>query len=85
MPFTPMPFTIAIDARKIRDFGIGTYIRNLIHELGRLDPENRYLLFAGPQSQQALRRLPANFQPIVVHSPVYSVRVRNGRSPGATS
>ena len=69
-----MPYTIAIDARKIRDFGIGTYIRNLIHELGRLDPENRYLLFTGPQSLQAMSRLPKNFQPIVVRSPVYSVR-----------
>ncbi len=57
-----MPYTIAIDARKIRDFGIGTYIRNLIHELGKLDPENRYLLFTGTASLQALRRLPENFQ-----------------------
>ncbi len=69
-----MSYTIAIDARKIRDFGIGTYIRNLIHELGKLDPQNRYLLFTGPASLQALRRLPENFQPVVVRSPVYSMR-----------
>ena len=28
---------IAIDARKLRDFGIGTYIRNILIELSRLD------------------------------------------------
>lgn len=69
-----MAKTIAIDARKIRDFGIGSYIRNLIRELGELDQENTYLVFAGPQSQQALRKLPENFRPVMVHSPVYSVR-----------
>jgi len=69
-----LSYTIAIDARKIRDFGIGTYIRNLIHELGKLDPENRYLIFIGPASEQTLRRLPENFRPVVVRSPVYSVR-----------
>ena len=28
---------IVIDARRIRDFGIGTYIRNLVHALGGID------------------------------------------------
>lgn len=69
-----MPYTIAIDARKIRDFGIGTYVRNLIRELGRLDQENHYLLLVGPQGEGALRRLPENFRVVPVRSPVYSVR-----------
>lgn len=69
-----MAHTIAIDARKIRDFGIGTYVRNLIRELGRIDQENRYVLLIGPQGQSAVRRLPDNFQKVVVRSPVYSVR-----------
>ena len=30
---------IAIDARRIRDFGVGTYIRNLLRQLARLDPD----------------------------------------------
>ena len=33
---------IVIDVRRLRDFGIGTYIRNLVHALGALDHENRY-------------------------------------------
>ncbi len=69
-----MPYTIAIDARKIRDFGIGTYIRNLIFELAKLDQENSYLLLTGPQGQDVLRRLPENFHPMVQRSPVYSMR-----------
>ena len=35
---------VVIDARRIRDFGIGTYIRNLIRGLSRLAHTNRYTL-----------------------------------------
>src|ERR1700678_4199031 len=35
---------VVIDARRIRDFGIGTYIRNLIRGLSRLEKTNRYTL-----------------------------------------
>jgi len=30
---------IAIDARKLRDYGIGTYVRNLLRHLARIDPK----------------------------------------------
>ena len=69
-----MTYTIGIDARKLTDFGIGTYIQNLIRALGELDQENRYLLFANPQHLDLLADLPANFRPVVDHSPVYSIR-----------
>ncbi|MDA8016207.1 MAG: glycosyltransferase family 4 protein [Thermoanaerobaculia bacterium] len=69
-----IPSTIAIDARKIRDFGIGTYVRNLVRELGEIDQHNRYLLFLGPQSRDELRNLPENFQVVPQRSPVYSIR-----------
>src|SRR5580765_953877 len=36
---------IAIDARKMRDYGIGTYVRNLLRHLSRLDSETEYILF----------------------------------------
>ncbi len=39
---------IGIDARKLHDFGIGTYIRNLLRHLGRLDRESEYVLFCRP-------------------------------------
>ncbi|HSN85129.1 MAG TPA: glycosyltransferase family 1 protein [Thermoanaerobaculia bacterium] len=69
-----MPYTIGIDARKIQDFGIGTYVRNLVRSLAAIDSENRYVLLAKPADQESLRDLPANFQVATESSPVYSVR-----------
>lgn len=69
-----MPYTIGIDARKIQDFGIGTYVRNLIRSLAALDSENRYVLLAKPEDKAGLQDLPENFQVALETSPVYSVR-----------
>ena len=69
-----MPYTIAIDARKIRDFGIGTYIRNLVCELAAIDRENRYLILTGQPGREILCDLPDNFEVILHRAPVYSVR-----------
>ena len=57
-----MPYTIGIDARKIQDFGIGTYVRNLIRSLAAIDAENRYVLLAKPGDREGLLDLPDNFQ-----------------------
>ena len=38
------PLRIGIDARKLDDFGIGTYLWNLIGQLGRIDGKNEYFL-----------------------------------------
>lgn len=69
-----MPHTIAIDARKIRDYGIGTYIRNLVRELSEIDHVNRYLLLTGAKGREVLRDLPDNFRVVTERSPVYSLR-----------
>lgn len=69
-----MPYTIGIDARKIQDFGIGTYVRNLIRSLAAIDAENRYILLAKPGDREGLLDLPPNFQLAMEKSPVYSVR-----------
>ena len=34
-----MPLQIALDTRRIADFGIGTYIRNLVWALARIDAD----------------------------------------------
>ncbi len=60
-----MPLHIAIDARRIRDFGIGTYIRSLVHALAAIDSENRYTLVSGPGEVRTLAGLPENFQAAV--------------------
>src|SRR5215831_13488355 len=56
-----MPLHIVIDARRIRDFGIGTYIRSLIHALGGIDLENRYTIVSNPAGMGELKGLPENF------------------------
>jgi glycosyltransferase involved in cell wall biosynthesis len=69
-----LPYSIGIDTRKIRDFGIGTYIRNLVRSLAELDRENRYVLIAGRDGREVLGDLPDNFEVTVEASSVYSLR-----------
>ncbi len=60
-----MPLHIAIDARRIRDFGIGSYIRGLLLGLADNDTVNRYTLVVGAADSAAVPKLPENFQPAV--------------------
>jgi hypothetical protein len=55
------PLRIVIDARRIRDFGIGTYIRSLVRALSEIDSRNRYTLVTGAQDIRDLAGLPENF------------------------
>jgi glycosyltransferase involved in cell wall biosynthesis len=65
---------IAIDARKWRDYGIGTYVRNVVRHLAQIDRETTYLLFCNPADESALRDLAENFVPVVDSSAGYSLR-----------
>ena len=65
---------IAIDARKWRDYGIGTYVRNLVRRLAHLDRETTYFLFCNPADQATLRDLAENFVPVVDSSRGYRVQ-----------
>ncbi|MCL6480600.1 MAG: glycosyltransferase family 4 protein [Firmicutes bacterium] len=53
---------IAIDIRRAGDFGIGTYLRNIINQLARQDRTNEYLLIGRPEHLAEFDPLPANFQ-----------------------
>ena len=57
-----MPLHIAMDVRRVRDFGIGTYIRNLTRALSKLDSENRYTLVARPADLGEFEGLGPNFE-----------------------
>lgn len=50
---------IAIDVRKIEDFGIGTHVWNLLKSLSQIDEENEYFLIG--YSQRSLPPLGKNF------------------------
>jgi glycosyltransferase involved in cell wall biosynthesis len=60
-----MSLHIVIDARRIRDFGIGTYIRDLVHALGAIDSANHYTLISGPGDVRLLAGLPENFRTVI--------------------
>jgi glycosyltransferase involved in cell wall biosynthesis len=60
---------IVVDARRLRDFGIGTYIQNLVTAIAAIDRENEYLLVSFPDDEVLLRHLPENFRPIPYKRP----------------
>ncbi len=64
---------IAIDARKLRDFGIGTYIRNILTELSRLDRTNEYVVLCRPDDLDSGEVLGRNFRMVPETAPTYSV------------
>jgi glycosyltransferase involved in cell wall biosynthesis len=64
---------IGIDARKLHDFGIGTYIRNLLRQLARIDPDTDYVLLCRPNDVPVLRTLGPNFRPVIESAGNYSV------------
>jgi glycosyltransferase involved in cell wall biosynthesis len=57
-----VPLHIAIDVRRIKDFGIGTYIRNLVQALAAVDPLDQYTLVVSPANLRELPALPENFE-----------------------
>jgi len=63
---------IAIDARKLHDFGIGTYIRNLLRQLARIDGRNEYVLLCQDADLGLADQLGPNFRAVREPSPNYS-------------
>ena len=57
-----MALDIVIDGRRVRDFGIGTYIRSLVHALSRIDTANHYTVVTGPGEARVWGALPDNFR-----------------------
>ncbi|MBV9771850.1 MAG: hypothetical protein JOZ32_19925, partial [Bryobacterales bacterium] len=64
-----MALRIAVDTRRVADFGIGTYIRNLVHALARVDQENQYQLITTDQSVPEFSDLPPNFKTAIFRDP----------------
>jgi glycosyltransferase involved in cell wall biosynthesis len=64
---------IGIDARKLHDFGIGTYIRNLLQELARMDHESEYVILSHPEDRDAVTTLGGNFRAVKETAGNYSL------------
>jgi len=65
---------IAIDARKLRDYGIGTYVRNLLRHLSRIDQRTEYVLLCRAADCTGIEELGENFRAVPESAPAYSIR-----------
>lgn len=55
---------IAIDIRRINEFGVGTYTRNIIRALAQLDHQNEYFLLGPAEKVTEIGKLPGNFKAV---------------------
>src|SRR5918995_512267 len=64
---------IAIDARKLHDFGIGTYIRNILVGLTQIDQDTEYVLLCRQSDIDIVAELGPNFRAVVENARPYSI------------
>ena len=65
---------IAIDARKLHDYGIGTYVRNLVYWLSNQDGDNEYQLLCRDEDIDFVRALGRRFTAVPISAGNYSMR-----------
>jgi len=56
---------IAVDVRRIRDFGVGTYIRNLLHALSKIGMNHEFALICCEADKPQFTGLGPNFQTVI--------------------
>jgi glycosyltransferase involved in cell wall biosynthesis len=64
---------IALDARKLRDFGIGTYIRNILVELHRTDGDTAYVVLCRSRDLEFVQGLVPRFRVVAENAEPYSL------------
>ena len=60
---------IALDIRRMNEFGVGTYTRNIVRALAELDRQNKYFLLGPVEKVAEIGSLPQNFKSIPVLPP----------------
>ncbi len=65
---------VGIDIRAISDFGVGTYIRNIVRALGCVDCNDEFLLIGDAERSFDISKLPSNFRPVPLREPVNTTR-----------
>lgn len=65
---------VGIDIRRMSDFGVGTYTRNVVRALGRLDRQNKYFLIGSPEKVREIGPLPSNFHTVPLLEPESSTQ-----------
>jgi len=66
--------TVGIDARKLADYGIGSYLQGLLGELVQLDQAGDMVVLVGSENRHLLPELPETWRVVEVDAPGYSVR-----------
>ena len=70
-----MPFVkIAIDIRRMTEVGVGTYIRNVLRTLGRLDRDTTFFVIGSPAEVKEIGPLPNNFHAVPLAEPENSLK-----------
>ena len=64
---------VAIDIRRINEFGVGTYTRNAIRTLAHLDSFNEYFLLGIPGRLGDIEPLPDNYITVPTHPNEFSL------------
>jgi glycosyltransferase involved in cell wall biosynthesis len=64
---------LGIDARKLADFGIGSYLQGLLGELVQLAEESDVVVLVAPESRSLLPQLPERWRLVEVEAPGYTV------------
>src|SRR3984893_8824542 len=64
----------ALAIRRMTEFGVGTYIRNVVRTLGRLDRETTYLLIGTSAKVHEIGALPPNFHAVALAEPERSLK-----------
>ena len=57
---------VAIDIRRMTEFGVGTYIRNVVRTLAQLDRESKYFLIGSLDKVAECGGLPPNFHTVAL-------------------
>jgi glycosyltransferase involved in cell wall biosynthesis len=57
---------VAIDIRRMTEFGVGTYTRNIVRAISRLDQQNEYFLIGSPSKVSEIGPLSPNFQAVAL-------------------
>ncbi len=69
------PLRVAIDGRKLHDFGIGSYVHNILAELTKLDSATEYVVLCRPGEPEARSgNLGENFRWVPVDAASYSLQ-----------
>ncbi len=60
-----MAVRVALDVRRFNDFGVTTYLRNVVRTLGEVDHESEYFLIGNVERvKREVGELPSNFHPV---------------------